>query len=474
MGRLLNKYLSLATLKLMILKIDKHIIIAINIAALMVLMDLSAINIALPSIKSHFNLSVSQVSFILMASMLSATGSALIMGKFIENYDPRKILLFAFTIFGTTTSLSALATDFYTILSLRFLQGIAEAALYVIGPALIKQYVVTSDQQHQYGIWMMSCGLGISLGPIIGGLLIKYFAWNMVFLINLPLAILGIIYSWKMTVKTVIRREKNSFDYTGALYSFLFISLFILSFKLASIYNLVYFGTVSTALLSILFLYLFIRQEKKTPHPIINLKLFSINNFRLANLGFFLFFFINVGSRFLRPFYFEEARGLSSSTSGLLMMISPVIMLVVSYFIPHFKKHFSTKKLIIIANVLLSISMLMFAFWNSDSLIIFLVLSMIILGVSMGIYYPTTTQLGMQTLPNNAHGTGSAVMSISKSLGKLMGVLLFALLFQSFFQFINDKHLLSLELNAKAIQYVFMSAFIVSIINIGFSLKIND
>jgi len=80
----------------------------------------------------------------------------------------------------------------------------------------------------------------------------------------------------------------------------------------------------------------------------------------------------------------------------------------------------------------------------------------------------------MQTLPNNAHGTGSAVMSISKSLGKLMGVLLFALLFQSFFQFINDKHLLSLELNAKAIQYVFMSAFIVSIINIGFSLKIND
>lgn len=456
------------------MKIDKHIIISINIAALMVLMDLSAINIALPSIKNHFDLSVSQVSFILMASMLTATGSALIMGKIIENYNPRKILMIAFAIFGITTTLSALANDFYTIIALRFLQGIAEAALYVIGPALIKQYIKPQNQQKQYGLWMMSCGIGISLGPIIGGLLIKYFAWNYVFIINIPLAILGMISSWKISKTLDFTKNKTPFDYAGALYSFLFLSLFILSFKLASIFSLIHYGTILAAFLSLFFLYLFIKREKETPQPIINLKLFQINNFRLANLGFFLFFFINVGSRFLRPFYFEEARGLSSSTSGLLMMISPTIMLVVSFFIDYFKKYFSIKKLVVTGNILLSISMLMFAFWDNDSMIIFLILSMIILGISMGIYYPTTTQLGMKSLPNNTSGTGSAIISISKSLGKLMGILIFALLFQFFFQFISEKHFISFTLNAKAIQYVFISAFIMSIINIGFSLKIND
>lgn len=454
------------------MKANLNIIIAINIAALMVLMDLAAVNIALPSIRQYFEISVTSVSLILMTSMLTATGSALIMGKIIESYHPGKILFFAFFVFGLTSGLTFLSSQFYYIIPLRLIQGVSEAALYVIGPALIKKYIQQSILQKQYGIWMMSCGLGISLGPLLGGLILRYFSWNYVFLINVPLAAAGLVFSWRIIKQLDFQKNKNIFDYGGAIYSFLFLSFLIIFFNLLSILNISPSLLWGAAILSILFLYLFIQREKKTINPIIDLKLFRINNFRLANIGFYLFFFINVGSRFLRPFYFEESRGFSASISGFLMMVSPAIMLVVSLYIHRFEKYFTTKQLVIGGNFLLSISMLMFAFWNQSSNPLFIISSMIILGFAMGLFYPTSTQLGMKSLPNESHGGGSAVISISKSFGKLMGVLIFGLLFQLFYNLLLEQKSVYIALESKAIQYVFFSAFLVSLVNTLISFRI--
>jgi len=456
------------------MRTNKHLVLSINIAALMVLMDLSAINIAMPSIREYFQISVSLVSLILMASMLSATGSALIMGKLIENHRAGKVLIIAFSIFGLTSSLSALSSQLYILIFLRFLQGFAEATLYVIGPALIKKYMYQPKQQKHYGFWMTSCGLGISLGPVIGGLLIKYFAWNAVFLINIPLAILGIIFSWNLDKSLSFTKKNNTFDFKGALSSFLFLAFLIVFFNLFSSYSAKHVLTWIAALLSLFFLIVFIKIERMAKSPIIQLQYFKIINFRLANLGFFLFFFVNVGSRFLRPFFFEGAKELNSSQSGLLMMVAPTIMLIISFLINNFKRYFATKQLIIIGNSLLSISMLMFSFWTNESSLSFIIISMLILGVAMGIYYPTTTQLGMKSLPEGKHGTGSAMISISKSFGKLSGILIFGLLFQFFYQLLSGNNNIPITLNAKAIQYVFIVAFFISLINTAISFRIQN
>lgn len=455
------------------MKNQTALIISINIAALMVLMDLSAINIALPTIKDFFDLTVTTVSLILIASMLTATGTALIMGKIIESYDPKKILIAAFLLFGITTTLTSQISNFQYLIPIRFIQGIAEAALYVSGPALIKQLVDPSKQQKEYGRWMMSCGLGISLGPVIGGLLIASFGWQVVFLINLPLSILGIGYAYRINVKTLYSNS-SKIDTLAGTYSFLFLGFLILFFKLITSPDSSIFINCSIAFASSIFLFLFIKREKKSANPILDLKLFKIHNFRQANLGFFLFFFVNIGSRFLRPFYFEESRLLTPMTSGLLMMVSPSIMLFLSFFTHLFKSFVSNKQLIIWGNILLSLSMLMFSFWGPDSSLAFIVSAMIVLGIAMGLYYPTTTQVGMNSLPTGKHGMGSASISISKSIGKLMGVLIFGLLFQVFLAFFSHQNLNPLQLKSEAIQLVFTGAFGISLLNTLLSLRLKS
>lgn len=454
------------------MKANQKLSLVINIAALMVLMDLSAVNIALPSIREHFGLSVTSVSLLLMASMLTATGSALIVGKLIEIIRPGRLLILAFTFFGLTSALTAFSPDFYWMIPLRIFQGFAEATLYVIGPALIKKYMEKGRQQKEYGIWMMSCGLGISLGPLFGGLLIQYISWHSVFLINVPLAILGIIFSWRLDRQLFFEKQKINFDKAGALFSFLFLSFLIIFFNLFSRILITNPILWLSGISSLLFLFLFIRREKNTIQPILNLKLFQINHFWQANLGFFLFFVVNVGSRFLRPFYFEEARSLSSSLSGLLMMVAPTVMLIVSFFIDKISMKFNTKQLVVGGNMLLSLSMFLFYLWDENSSLFFLSFSMFILGLAMGIYYPATTQLGMTSLPEGNHGMGSASISISKSFGKLSGVLLFSLLFQFIFNLIEDSSISVISQKSEAVKWVFLLGFFISLSNTFLSFKI--
>lgn len=440
----------------------------------MVLMDLSAINIALPSIKTYFNISVSEVSLILMASMLMSSGLALVAGKLIETKSSRLLLKIAFTIFGTTSLLSALTTDFYYLIPLRLIQGLAEAMLYVIGPALIKKHINQNMQQKEYGRWMMSCGMGISLGPIIGALLIASFGWKSVFLINVPLAILGFYFSSQLSFKPQLNHHHQPADIKGAIFSFLFLTSFILFFNLLKQYTFSHPFLWLNLIFSMVFLSLFIRQEKKHPHPILDFSLFNIPNFRQANLGFFLFFLINVGSRFLRPFYFEEARLLSTTMSGVFMTISPLIMLIISFYIDIFNRVLSVKKMVILGNILLSISMLMFSFWDEHSSLIFIISSMVILGLAMGIYYPATTQIGMKSLPLSHSGMGSASISISKSIGKLMGVVLFGLFFKLFFDSIINLEMEELTQISTAISYVFIIGFVLSLVNSFWSFGIKN
>lgn len=399
-------------------------------AAVVVLMDLTAVNIALPSISDHFGISPNEVSRLLMISMLTASSFALIAGRLIEIINPKLLFFTGFLVFFLGTFSCFLVKDFYILLGIRFVQGFAESLIYVIGPALIRKHMDLKKQQKAYGIWMMCTGIGISMGPVIGGFLVAGFDWNWVFLINVPLCLAGLFFVIRMQNESMSGEYRNSrFDIPGAIFSFLFLTGLIYGLNTA---NKEGWGSpiiLISLFISLLSLGLFIRHEKSAKHPLFDLKLFRIRNFSLTNLGFFLYFIVNVGSRFLRPFYFEEGRGLSTEVSGILMMISPLVMIIISPMAKSLSRFVHPRRVCNTGNIFLFTSMLMFSTWDQHTSFVFLTLSMVILGVGMGLYYPTSSFIGMISLPDGRHGMGSAAISTSKSMGKLMGVLVFGFTF---------------------------------------------
>lgn len=415
---------------------ERKILGAVYLAATAVLIDLTAVNIALPTISHHFGISSATASLLLLASMLTASAFALIAGKITEIKNIKSLLLTGFVSLGALNFLCFLTTDFSILIIIRFFNGFALSLIYVIGPAVIRKYLPQSEQQSSYGIWMMCTGIGIAAGPLLGSLLIEGFAWNYVFLINVFLSLGGLIFT--LVLKKAHWRSshiKSPFDMKGAVLSFLFIGCLVAGVNMISGQPMPDLYGVLVLLLSVTFLILFLFREKRVHYPILDIRLFLVRNFTLANIGFFLFFLVNVGSRFLRPFYFEDGRGFETEMSGLLMMISPVVMLIISPFASRLAKRYSARFICIIANFLLTLSMLMFAFWGINTHIYFLAASMLVLGAAMGLYYPTSSFVGMISIPEEKNGMASASISTSKSLGKLMGILIFGLLFYSLFPY---------------------------------------
>ncbi len=410
----------------------KGILIASYVAAVIVLMDLTSINIALPSISRNLGLGMNDVSWLIMISMLSASSFAFVAGKITEVWGAKWVLIIGFFVFIVGNLGCFLTKEFEFLLLIRFFQGFGESLLYVVGPAYIRQNLNAESQQKAYGIWMSCTGIGIALGPFIGAFLVSGFSWSYVFLINVPLSIFGLLLVLRTLPQQFHIREKKLPDFLGAVYSFLFLATLIFSLNMVNHPGIDFSLILFSFLASVIFLILFIRREKTFQNPVFDLKLFRITNFRLSALGFFLFFLVNVGSRFLRPFYFENERLLPTETSGLLMMISPVLMLLISPLFRRLSRLLSPKNICVAGNILLAFSMLMFSFWEADTPLWFIVLAMILLGVGMGFYYPSSSYVGMRDLPEGKTGMGSAAISSSKSLGKLMGVLVFATLFAQF------------------------------------------
>lgn len=438
----------------------KYTLYASYLAAIIVLIDLTSINIALPTISRHFNLDIEQVSWLIMISMLSASSFALIAGKITEVWGAKRVLIIGFLVFMLGTFACFLTQKFELLLAIRFFQGIGESLLYVVGPAFIRQSLAKEKQQSAYGIWMACTGIGIAAGPVLGGLLVANIDWSWVFLINLPLSIFGLLIMLKVKLPVVLLKKHRKTDFIGAIYSFLFLAGLIYGLNMINRFG--YFSPyiLVSIVLSMIFLFLFIRREKLFINPVFDLKLFAIRNFSLTALGFFLYFVVNVGSRFLRPFYFENDRMLSTEASGMLMMVSPLLMMIISPLAIKVSRRIHPKYICIAGNILLAISMFLFAFWDSETPLFVIISAMILLGIGMGLYYPTSSFVGMSILPEGRSGMGSAAISSSKSFGKLMGVLIFA----SLFTFFNSYLSVNNDLVLTATRLTFFSGGILAVI----------
>ncbi len=439
----------------------KYTLYAGYLAAIIVLMDLTSINIALPTISRHFNLDMGQVSWLIMISMLSASSFALIAGKIIEVWGAKLVLFIGFSIFIIGTLSCFFTRQFELLLFIRFFQGIGESLLYVVGTAFLRHSIVKNKQQSSYGIWMACTGIGIAVGPVLGGFLLANFHWSWVFLINFPLSIIGLLIMLKVNLPRAVKIKSVKTDFIGAIYSFLFLAGLIYGLNMINRFGLKSPYIFVSIALSVLFLILFIRREKIFGNPIFDLKLFMIRNFSLTAFGFFLYFVVNVGSRFLRPFYFENDRMLTPETSGMLMMVSPLIMMIVSPMARKISLKINPKKLCIVGNIFLAISMFLFAFWNSETPLWVIIFAMILLGIGMGLYYPTSSFVGMNSLPDGRSGMGSAAISSSKSMGKLIGVLIFASLFMLYNNQIANFDVTNFN---AAFRYTFFSGGIIAVV----------
>ena len=214
----------------------RHVIIvaAVTLALLLVNIDLTIINIAIPVLTHEFGISVESTVLVIITYLLAMAGTLLIFGRLNDMGHANRLFKLGFWIFLASSALCAASWNYTSLLFFRFVQGIGGAMFLSTYAIIIKDHVPEEHLGKAYGVVGVAAGAGYTVGLFFGGLILTHFSWRMIFLVNIPVCLAGAVSSHLLLKKQTSRPSgKASFDSMGAFLCFLAFACLVYSLHLA-------------------------------------------------------------------------------------------------------------------------------------------------------------------------------------------------------------------------------------------------
>ncbi|SHE56306.1 drug resistance transporter, EmrB/QacA subfamily [Ferrithrix thermotolerans DSM 19514] len=289
------------------------------VAMLLAALDQTIVATALPTIVGDLK-GLGRLSWVVTAYLLTSTASAPLYGKISDLYGRKKIFLGAIVVFLTGSALSGLAQSMNELIAFRALQGLGAGGLIVLATTIIGDIVPPRDRGKYQGLFGAVFGVASVAGPLVGGWLVQGPGWRWVFYVNVPIGIvaLGII---TVALRESKGTQRYQVDYVGALLSVAAIStLLLVTVWGGSTYPWMSWQIAGLTALGIVLIVLFVARENKASDPILPLRLFKNRVFTIANMAGFIVGAGMFGAIIYLPTYLQIVRGVSPSTSGLLLL----------------------------------------------------------------------------------------------------------------------------------------------------------
>ncbi|MBC9955484.1 DHA2 family efflux MFS transporter permease subunit [Yimella sp. cx-51] len=294
------------------------------LGAIMSILDITVVNVALPDLQTTFTgadnpLAYSTVAWTVTAYTLALATVIPLTGWAADRFGTKRLYMLAIALFTIGSVLCALANSINMLILFRVLQGLGGGLLMPLGMTIMTRAAGPKRMGRLMAILGVPMLLGPILGPILGGWLIDHYSWHWIFLINLPLGIAALAYAaWALPSDKPEPTE--SFDMIGMLMMSPGLALFL--YGISSIpeegtffsAKVIGFGTVGLLLLVAFVLYSF-----KPEHPLLDLRLFSNRQLTVATITMFIFAAAFFGGLLLVPTYFQQVRGESPFSAGLLV-----------------------------------------------------------------------------------------------------------------------------------------------------------
>ncbi len=407
------------------------ILVNVLIGATMSALDVSIVNVAMPTLKVDFNTSMAVIEWVAMAYMLTLTVFLPFFGRLADMFGRSKLYNLGFVVFTIGSLFCGLANSSLFIIVSRIVQAVGAGLLQANSVALITQAFPANERGRAIGIQGATQAVAMAVGPFVGGILISTIGWRSVFFINIPIGIVGTIAALLILPPNIKAGKKEKIDYLGTLFFATGLAFLVLVFNEA-----VKMGWDSDvikvyALLAVILISLFVYTELKVEHPLIDLSLFKNSTFFLGNLTGMMSYYVLFAVLFLMPFYFERVLNLSPALTGTLLTPIPLAMAVVAPFAGHVSDRYRFGTRLMTAGGMLVCAVACFAllFLGYRVHLILLVGELIFLGIGMGMFTPPNNSAIMGAAPKEKLGLAGGVLNMMRSLGLIFGVDISGLIF---------------------------------------------
>jgi len=399
---------------------------------LVIVLDNSILNVALPSIVRELDATNTQLQWIVDSYTLVFAGLLLTAGSLGDRFGRRPALQVGFALFGLGSLASAMATSPNMLIFSRAFMGIGGAFIMPATLSIITNVFPTRERGKAIGIWAATAGLGAALGPLTGGFLLEHFYWGSVFLVNLPIVIFGLV-AGVFLIPDSKDPSAPRLDPIGAVLSIIGLAMVLFAIIEAPRNGWTDPVTVVCFLVGAAVLAAFAWWELHSSHPMLDFNFFRNPRFSAASSAITLTFFAMFGSLFLFSQYLQFVLGYTPLQTGIRLLAVAIPMMVVAPLSPRFVHRFGTKYVVAAGMSLSTLGLILLSFLTADSTYSQLVWRLVILSCGLALTMAPATESIMGSLPLAKAGVGSAVNDTTRQVGGALGVAVLGSVFNSIY-----------------------------------------
>jgi EmrB/QacA subfamily drug resistance transporter len=395
------------------------------IGMLMIILDATIVNVALPSIQSDLGFSQSNLAWVVNAYLIAFGGLLLLAGRLGDLIGRRRIFLIGLAVFTAASLLCGVAQSQGVLIGARLLQGIGGALTSaVILGMIVTMFPEPREQAKAIGVYSFVASAGASIGLLLGGVLTEAINWHWIFFVNLPIGIATALLALRLVERDQGIGIRNGADVLGALLITSGVMLLVYTILEVSDYGWGSAHTLGLGAASIGLLVAFVLRESRAATPLIPLRIFRSRNVSGANVVQVLMVAGMYGMFFLGALYMQRVLGYGALEVGLAFL--PVALLIGTLslgFSANLNMRFGAKATLLPGLFLIVAGLALFSQAPLDAnYLVDILPSMVLLGTGAGLSFPSMMTLAMSGATRSDSGLASGLVNTSLQVGGALGL----------------------------------------------------
>lgn len=417
------------------------VLVVLCTAVFMLLLDSTIVNVAQRKIQLGLDANLSQIQWVLDAYILTFAVLLLTFGRLGDIFGRRKLFALGVTVFTLASVLCGVSgwlgdlvgvSGANALIFARVIQGVGGALMMPQSLSLLTVVFPAEKRGAAFGIWGSIVALGAVIGPVLGGYIVTDYAWEWVFLINVPVGIAAVIATFIFVPESVDEHASHAIDWGGVLLSGM--GIFALVFALIEGTSKGWTSPLILGLFiaSAILLVAFFWWEMRHPDPIMKLELFRIRNFWVSNLLGGIISFGVLSMIFPLSAYLQGVLGYSPIRTGLTLVPMSLALTFIAPVAGRFADRFGGRWFLVAGFSIMTVGVVLIvgqigrnATWES------LFIPLAVTGIGMGLSFPPMTTIAMKEVPLGIAGSASGMINTTRNIGQVLGVALLGSVLQT-------------------------------------------
>jgi EmrB/QacA subfamily drug resistance transporter len=393
---------------------------ALVLGFFMILVDLTIVTVATPTIIEKLDATVNEVVWVSSAYMLAYAVPVLITGRLGDRFGSKNLYLVGLTVFTLASLWCGLTGTIEMLILARVVQGLGAAMMTPQTMAIITRIFPAAERGKAMAVWGATAGAALVVGPILGGVLTDGLGWEWIFFINVPVGLLAFVLAFRLV--PALPTHAHSFDWLGVALSG--IGLFLLAFGIQEGHEKQWAGWIIAMIVTgVVFLGLFVLwQARNRKEPLVPLSLFKDRNFSVSNTAITVMGFVAASFGFPLMIWAQAVRGYSPTQAALLMFPMAVMSIILARPVGNLTDRLHPRIVVGTGFALSIIGMFALASQIKVGSPTWLIcVSQVILGAGNAFIWAPTAATANRNLPMRLAGAGAGVYNAARQVGSVVG-----------------------------------------------------